>query len=290
MPPVFAVVFRRPQLDDGPMIDSTQPNAGAVLGRPTTNPAEGGHPAPARCRAVVLACVDSDAVEPLRSLLSSRGLAGDCDLVCWPGGAPRHGRPPLRDQQPPRARHTVGSPPRDNARGRCADEQEHVQNGGPPRRTRRADGADRVAVRHHRRGGRPRARPRAGDRVITLAVVVAADLAPTGRTGPPRLRHELHGRLPAVFSAAGGALDDAPAEGLVLFGARVWAVAAELGRVDYRGAVLSAGRWPGGRRAPTKLALGATTPVLIAGRPVRPACVQPSATTHKLVHTPGSHR
>lgn len=134
MPPVFAVVFRRPQLDDGPMIDSTQPNAGAVLGRPTTNPAEGGHPAPARCRAVVLACVDSDAVEPLRSLLS---------------------------------------------------------------------------------------------------------------------------------------------------------------RVDYRGAVLSAGRWPGGRRALTELALGATTPVLIAGRPVRPGSVQPSAapaTTHKLVHTPGSHR
>lgn len=133
----------------------------------------------------------------------------------------------------------------------------------------------------------------AGDTVITLAVVVAADLAPTGRTVLPRLRHELHERLPAVFSAAEAALDDAPTERLVLFGAPAWAVAAELGRVDYRCAVLSAGRWPGGRRALTKLALGATTPVLIAGRPVRPASAQPSAapgTTRKLVHTPGSHR
>jgi len=39
------------------------------------------------CRAVVLACTDVRFVEPLRSLLGSQGLAGDYDLVCWPGGA-----------------------------------------------------------------------------------------------------------------------------------------------------------------------------------------------------------
>lgn len=58
-----------------------------MRGRPTTSPAEGGRPAPSRCRAVVLACVDSDAVEPLRSFLRSRDLTCDCDVVCWPGGA-----------------------------------------------------------------------------------------------------------------------------------------------------------------------------------------------------------
>lgn len=131
----------------------------------------------------------------------------------------------------------------------------------------------------------------AGDAVVTLAVVVDADLAPTGPSLPPRLREELHDRLPAVFGAAEAALDAAPTERLVLFGAPGWAVAAELGRVDYRCAVLSAHRWPGGRRALARLALGTTTPTLTAARTARRASRQTSpapSTPPALVHTPRS--
>lgn len=40
-----------------------------------------------RCRAVVLSCIDFRFVEPLRAFLDGEGLAGDADLIAWPGGA-----------------------------------------------------------------------------------------------------------------------------------------------------------------------------------------------------------
>lgn len=131
----------------------------------------------------------------------------------------------------------------------------------------------------------------AGDTVVTLAVVVDADLAPTGPTVPPRLREELDERLPAAFHAAEAALGAAPSERLVLFGAPGRAIAAELGRVDYRGAVLSSHRWPGGRRALARLALSAPVPTLTAGRAsyrASPRTSSAPATPPPLVPTPRS--
>lgn len=69
----------------GAMIDVTTPTPGWSLeGTVGDGVSSGVFP---RCRAVVLACGDFLCVEPLRSFLGSQGLAGDYDLVCWPGGA-----------------------------------------------------------------------------------------------------------------------------------------------------------------------------------------------------------
>lgn len=40
-----------------------------------------------RCQAVVVGCIDFRFVEPQLNFLGSRGLAGDFDLISWPGGA-----------------------------------------------------------------------------------------------------------------------------------------------------------------------------------------------------------
>jgi len=69
----------------GAMTDVTTPTPGRLL-----KGTEGDVVSPGvlpGCQAVVLACIDVRFVEPLRSFLGSLGLAGDYDLVCWPGGA-----------------------------------------------------------------------------------------------------------------------------------------------------------------------------------------------------------
>lgn len=69
----------------GAMTDVTTPTPGRLL-----EGTEGDVVSPRvlpGCQAVVLACTDVRFVEPLRGFLGSLGLAGDYDLVCWPGGA-----------------------------------------------------------------------------------------------------------------------------------------------------------------------------------------------------------
>lgn len=61
----------------------TGPEPSSAEGR-VDQPAAAGFP---RCRALAVSCIDFRFVEPLRQLLHSQGLAGDYDLVCWPGGA-----------------------------------------------------------------------------------------------------------------------------------------------------------------------------------------------------------
>ena len=50
-----------------------------------------------RCQAVVVGCIDLRFVEPQLNFLGSRGLAGDFDLISWPGGAVAADRVALLD-------------------------------------------------------------------------------------------------------------------------------------------------------------------------------------------------
>lgn len=121
----------------------------------------------------------------------------------------------------------------------------------------------------------------AGDPGVTLVVV---DLAPTGPTLPSRPRDELDERLPAPCSALPKQPSTIP---------RGWCCSAHrAGRwppnwAESTTAAPCSARtgWPGGRRALARLAVGATTPTLTAGR-TRPA---PPQTTPTWNHDPRSH-
>lgn len=99
--PSPAIGFSEAAFHDVLMSDTPMPTptTGHVHGEVSA----GGFPPPPalpRCQAVVLACIDFRFVEPLYAWLRSHGLAGDFDLVCWPGGAVALGtadRAPLLD-------------------------------------------------------------------------------------------------------------------------------------------------------------------------------------------------